>query len=260
MTDEYEVASPTAATTPAPTSALSTTPMEASGVGRPRAPEEGSAAGTPTAQAQQVGQDVKQALTRVSDVTSEQAQNVATEARAQARGLLDQARGQVNAQAATQQDRAAEWVHGVADELRGMLDRSGSDRRTDPEEGGVATQAVRRLSTVADDVARWLDEHEPSDAMTEITRFARRRPGLFLALAVGAGLVAGRVTRGLAAATDDRSGDPASLPTPPDGARNRLPAGFPAVGGTDSPTPAGTDESSGDQLASGLAGAEEARQ
>jgi hypothetical protein len=33
--------------------------------------------------------------------------------------------------------------------------------------------------------------------------FARRRPGVFLALAAGAGLMAGRLTRGMKAASKD---------------------------------------------------------
>jgi hypothetical protein len=37
----------------------------------------------------------------------------------------------------------------------------------------------------------------------EVQSFARRRPGVFLALAAAAGLVAGRLTRGIKAASSD---------------------------------------------------------
>jgi hypothetical protein len=39
-----------------------------------------------------------------------------------------------------------------------------------------------------------------------VSRFARRRPGLFLAIAAAAGLVAGRLARSLAAGNDDDQG------------------------------------------------------
>jgi hypothetical protein len=55
--------------------------------------------------------------------------------------------------------------------------------------------------------------------VTEMQSFARRRPAVFLLLAAGAGLVAGRLTRGLkGAATDDstataRPSDVAAYPS-----------------------------------------------
>ena len=53
----------------------------------------------------------------------------------------------------------------------------------------------------------WLDNHEPSDLLDEVKRFARRRPATFLALAAAAGVVAGRVTRGAVAANTSVDSD-----------------------------------------------------
>jgi len=52
--------------------------------------------------------------------------------------------------------------------------------------------------------------------LEDVKSFARRRPGAFLALAAGAGLIAGRLTRGLAAASSDEDTQPpaAALPGP----------------------------------------------
>jgi hypothetical protein len=62
---------------------------------------------------------------------------------------------------------------------------------------------VNQASSRSGDLADWLQRHEPADLLDEVTRFARRRPGLFLVIAGAAGLVAGRLARGLAAGNDD---------------------------------------------------------
>jgi hypothetical protein len=65
---------------------------------------------------------------------------------------------------------------------------------------------VNQASSRSGDIADWLQRHEPADILDEVSRFARRRPGLFLAIAAAAGLVAGRLARGLAAGNDDEQG------------------------------------------------------
>ena len=50
----------------------------------------------------------------------------------------------------------------------------------------------------------WSDR-KPGQVVDEMQSFARRKPALFLALAAGAGLVAGRLTRGLKDASSDDS-------------------------------------------------------
>ena len=48
----------------------------------------------------------------------------------------------------------------------------------------------------------WSDR-KPGQVVDEMQSFARRRPAVFLVLAAGAGLVAGRLTRGLKDASSD---------------------------------------------------------
>ncbi|TLM80215.1 hypothetical protein FDW83_19020, partial [Pseudarthrobacter sp. NamE2] len=63
-------------------------------------------------------------------------------------------------------------------------------------------------------VASWLENKQPGDLLNEVQRFARNRPGTFLLLAAGAGVLAGRLTRGLTAgATESQSS--AAIPAPP---------------------------------------------
>jgi hypothetical protein len=85
----------------------------------------------------------------------------------------------------------------------------------------------------------------------EMQSFARRKPALFLALAAGAGLVAGRLTRGLKdASSDDSAATAPPVATQGLGGQSAQPsdvAGYPpAAGGV-------SDETSGlSALASGL--------
>jgi hypothetical protein len=115
----------------------------------------------------------------------------------QVRSLLHQVRSEVTDQAGTQGRRAAEGLRSLADELSQMA--SGSQQR------GIATDLASQGAERARTLAGWLENREPGDLIDEVRRFARRRPGAFLAAAAAIGVVGGRMTRGLA--SDDSSGD-----------------------------------------------------
>ncbi len=74
------------------------------------------------------------------------------------------------------------------------------------ENPGVASDLARQAADRTGSVAGWLEGREPAAILDDLTSFARRKPGAFLAIAAGLGLVAGRLTRGLAADAKD-SGD-----------------------------------------------------
>jgi hypothetical protein len=63
-----------------------------------------------------------------------------------------------------------------------------------------------------DSLGRWLDSHGPDEVLDEVRSFARRRPGTFLLIAAGAGVVLGRLTRGL---KDAPATTPSTSPTVP---------------------------------------------
>lgn len=151
---------------------------------------------------------------RVADVTKDESRAVASETKQQARRLADEARRELRDQAATQQTRVASGLHSVGGELSRMADASA--------EPGVATDVVREAGRRADDVARWLEQRDPGSLLEEVKSFARRRPGVFLAIAVGAGVVAGRLARALATPAEG-DGQEASA---------RLTAGTPTYGAT----------------------------
>jgi hypothetical protein len=56
-------------------------------------------------------------------------------------------------------------------------------------------------------MADYLDRHGPEGVLREVQDFARRRPGAFLATALAAGFVVGRLGKGVAKA-DDTAGKP----------------------------------------------------
>ena len=137
----------------------------------------------------------------VADVAREQASGVAVEAGRQGRDLLHQAQGQLEEQAAQGQQRLASQLLSLSDELRSMAGASGQGGMA----AGLASQAAWRVRHAG----QWLEDRKPGQVAEEVQSFARRRPAVFLALAVGAGLVAG-LTRGLKDASSDDSAVPAS--------------------------------------------------
>lgn len=179
----------------------------------------------------------------------ERARDVAHEASDRTRGLADRTRTELMTQVGTQQRHLAGGLRALGDELGEMSDGN--------QQSGYASELVQRAGQATGQVAQWFDEREPTDVLHEVEEFARRRPGTFVLLAAGAGLLVGRLLRGAkdAPGSDDGhgsghdgggsaarggSGDypaasqvpagsgetpPAFPPTAPDGARPQMMAG-----------------------------------
>jgi hypothetical protein len=161
-------------------------------------------------QAADLGQSGVEAGKHTAGVAQEQASQVAAEAARQGRDLLRQAQGQLGDQAAAGQQRVATELLSLSAELSSMAEGS--------TQQGVAAGLARQAASRAHGAGKWLEDRSPTQLVDEVQAFARRRPGTFLALAVGAGLAAGRLTRGLTAGHGDGSAPPAAaLPGgPPD--------------------------------------------
>jgi hypothetical protein len=86
--------------------------------------------------------------------------------------------------------------------------------------GGVAVDMSRQLADTASRVADKLETGGVDATLADVKSFARRRPGMFLAGAIGAGFVVGRLlkaadTHSLMEAAKDEHGDGApALPQP----------------------------------------------
>ena len=176
-------------------------------------------------QASDLANSSVQAGRHVGDVAREQASGVAAEAGRQGRNLVDQAQGQLHEQAAEGQQRIAQKLLSLSDELRSMAENANQ---------GVAVDLAQQAASRARDAGHWLEKREPRQVVNEVQSFARRRPAMFLVLAAGAGLVAGRLTRGLKdASADDSTNTAEPAPAPGLGTQPAQPAdvaGYPSYG------------------------------
>lgn len=147
-------------------------------------------------QAKTVAADAGDAGKHVVDVAKDETRGVASETKTQARRLVSQVGDELRGQAAHQQSRVAGGIRDVGSQFERMADG-------DTDGSGMAANLVRDAGRRVGQVGEWLDQRDPKDLLEEVKRFARRRPGVFLAVAAGAGLVAGRLTRALASSSGD---------------------------------------------------------
>ncbi len=146
-------------------------------------------------EAGEVKQQAAASAQNVTDTAKTEAANVAGEVKGNAKDLLNQARTDLTAQAGAQQQKAAEGLHSISDELHTMADAS--------DQPGVATDLIRQAAERSSSVATWLENRDPGSLLNEVKTFARQRPGTFLLAAAGAGILAGRLSRGLSAGAPD---------------------------------------------------------
>ncbi|CAI3791343.1 hypothetical protein [Pseudarthrobacter sp. MM222] len=131
------------------------------------------------------------AAQNVAETAKTEAANVASEVKTNAKDLLQQAKSDLTSQAGTQQQKAAEGIRTISSQLRTMAEA--------PDQQGVASDLIRQAADRSASVASWLENRDPGSLLDEAKSFARQRPGTFLLLAAGAGLLAGRLGRSLQA-------------------------------------------------------------
>jgi len=141
----------------------------------------------------QAAEAAGQAASNVADTAKNQARRVTAEASTQARNVASEVRGRATDQARTQNDRLVGGIRRLADELDDMR-----AERTDTP----ASAAVARVADGGRQVADYLAQHGPDGVLREVQEFARRRPGAFLATALTAGFVVGRLGKGVLNAAD----------------------------------------------------------
>ena len=145
---------------------------------------------------------------RVGGVGAEEIQNVASEAKDQARNLINEAMGQVSEQTSTQRDRLVDTLQSLSSDLDQMASSSDSS--------GLASELARQGAERARALSLRLDGRDPSDLLDEVRSFARRRPGMFMLGALAAGVVVGRLVRGAkqGSGTSDTYAPPTNTPSP----------------------------------------------
>lgn len=140
----------------------------------------------------------REAAQSVAETSAHEAAAVAGVAKDRLVDLVSQSRSELTDQAAGQQQRVAAGLSTMGDDLSRMADADDS--------GGMAGEIVRRAAFHVSTVGAWLGDRDPQQLLQDVTGFARRRPGTFIAVAALAGVVVGRVSRALAAGTTGSSG------------------------------------------------------
>lgn len=132
-----------------------------------------------------------EAKTQVKDLAhhaGDEAGTVAATARQQARTVADAARQRIADEAGSATGRAADALAGTAQDLQDMASGKGS-----PD--SPAAEVVRQIGQRVDGVAGRLRDRGYQGVVDDVARWARAHPGAFLAGAVGAGFVVGRIFR-----------------------------------------------------------------
>lgn len=161
--------------------------------------ETSSTAGAATEEAKGVASAAADRGGQLAQTAAEEVKQVTDRATREARDLVQEGRAQLMTQARDGQRKAARSLHALADQLGQM-----SDQTAEP---GVASDVTRQVSQRTRSVAQWLERREPGELLDDVRRFARRRPGVFLAGAAIAGVLVGRVTRGAVAHQKDETAD-----------------------------------------------------
>jgi len=158
-----------------------------------------------------------------------QTKAVLSQAKQQVDGLVTQTREEVRQQAEDRSAQAAGGLRTLSEQVAALADGR-------PESAGSLPRYLEEVQEHVRGLASRLEHGGPQGIVDDVSRFARRRPGLFLAGAVGAGFVVGRVVR-----ASSGQGHPTSPQTPETGSRQLgaststapTPAGLPAAGSTD---------------------------
>ena len=154
-----------------------------------------SKTGAAKEQAGEVARHAADSAQGVAQTAKSEAANVAAEVKTNAKDLFYQARSDLTEQAGTQQQKVAQGLRSMSTELNTMASAS--------DQPGMAADLIRQAADRSSAIASWLDDRDPGSLVNEVKSFARQRPGTFLMLAAGAGILAGRLSRGLAAGTPD---------------------------------------------------------
>lgn len=164
----------------------------------------------------------------VRQEATEQVRTVTRAARRETQAVVGEIGTEVRVQVSQQKDRIAMLLKDLSSELA-EVPPTGSGRVSD-----VAWDIAGRASDLSD----WLRDHEPADVLRATEDLARRRPLTFLLASATAGVVVGRLTRGMIDAgtpSDPTGRATASTPAAPTPTTGAMPApgtgAMPAPGG-----------------------------
>jgi ElaB/YqjD/DUF883 family membrane-anchored ribosome-binding protein len=184
-------------------------------------------AGTAVSEASTVASDAAGGAREVAGEAGTQAKAVAGEAKLQLDRLIGQSRDEVRHQAEQRTTQAAGQLRTLSEQFGALV--GGRPEAAGPlaDYAGEAQDRLRQL-------AGRMDQGGAQGIVDDVTRFARRRPGVFLAGAAGMGFVVGRLVRAGAASqgtTGSAAGDNVPVPDGPVyGEPGTLPPPGPSLG------------------------------
>ncbi len=149
-------------------------------------------------QGRQAGAAATGAAKDVAHEAADGARAVAAEAMGQAQQLYSDAKQQLSQQVDTRTHEAADGLRSLAEQLRCLAEGR-------PEEAGQLTGLLDQARTKVMGFADTMEQRGPRGALDEASRYARRRPGMFLLGAVAAGFAVGRLVRAGASSSHSSS-------------------------------------------------------
>lgn len=166
-------------------------------------------AGTAKEQASDVAGTAKERASDVAGTAKDRATDVVTTAKEEVAGVVDEARTQVRdlyRQAATSlRDQAESQTGTLATALRELSEQGRALAEGRGEEAGQARDYAQQAAEKVGEIAERIESLGLDGVLDEVQRFARRRPGAFLAGAALAGVVVGRLVRNVSSGQQDQS-------------------------------------------------------
>jgi len=148
----------------------------------------GGDTGAPTSKAKEVAGQAGGQAKQVATEVKEQAREVAGDIKDQAKDLIGQTRTEVRVQADEGTKRVAGGIRTLGEQLQALRDGR-------PEDAGPVADYAEQARRKIDDVASRLDRDGLDGVMSDLSNFARRRPGVFLLACAGAGFAVARLVR-----------------------------------------------------------------
>jgi len=146
---------------------------------------------------------------QVAGEAGQQVKAVAGEAKNQVQQILGKTKDEVQQQADQRNRQAADGLRSMSTSINALLQGR-------PEEASQITSYLQQAQTKIDSFASQMEQRGPQGLLEDVTSFARRKPGMFLLGAIGAGFAIGRVVKaGTAAAHEqqDQQYQPGQLGT-----------------------------------------------
>jgi hypothetical protein len=189
-----------------------------------------------------ITQDAREGAANVVSTTTENVREVAEEVGQQAKAVASEAKRQLDQVVSQGRDELRQQMDQrnaqLAEQLRTLSGQFRALTQGNTSEAGPLLGYLNDAQTQVQRLAMRLETSGPQGVVDDISRFARRRPGLFLLSAMGAGFLAGRMVRAGTAVRQESANDEAASVTAPTGAptASLRPAGSSLPSADDSPS------------------------